>query len=68
MVQLEWHLRDTGKQGHDDLMLEALEAELCLEHGAHQEVLVFPGLVACQAAVGKPAVRNTAVVPCLCMC
>lgn len=41
MVQSEWHLWDTGKQGHDAV---TLEAELCLEHGAHQEVFVFQDL------------------------
>lgn len=41
MVQLEWHLWDMGKQDHDDMTLKALEAELCLEHGAHQGVFVF---------------------------
>lgn len=68
MVQLEWHLWDTGKQDHDDVMLAPLEAKLCLERGAHREVFVFPGLVACQAAVRKPTVRNTVVVSSLYVC
>lgn len=58
MVQLEWHLWAVGKQDRDDVSSRrwrgrCSSAELCLEHRTHQEVFVFPGLPARQAALGK---------------